>query len=445
MNAFALLMSLFAVLASVIIVYFQYYHRQKISADTRLLSFLRFISILSILLILINPKFERSSTEIVKPKLFILSDNSSSIAHNDAEKELRYLLQTIQNDKELTDRFTTSSFIFSDQLSNDTAMGFTGEQTNIHKAIADANALGGDQNAGVILLKDGTQTFGSNYAFMQSRAPVYPIVLGDTMVNPDVEISRINVNAYANLDNNFPVEIFLNAKVKGQLNSTLLVEKNGKTIYSAPVSFSAEKKSDRQSFYLPADSIGMHLYEARIRSFEGEKNTRNNSKRFGVEILDEQALVAVVYSVLHPDVGMIKRSIESNRQRKVKLIHIDDLKDADLDYSLYVLYQPNLNFSNLFNRLKSSEQNLFVITGRQTDLGFINEMDLGVEIEDVSLFETVFPVFPIYWFLFCPLCTPCYLFSVIRRILQPCARRPPRGAIRSHLCVLPACPYRCGR
>lgn len=133
MNVFALLMSLFAILASVIIVYFQYYYRQRITRDTKWLSLLRLITIFCIFLILINPKFESSSTEIVKPKLFLLSDNSSSIAHNKVEDELRNLLRNIRDDQDLNKRFDLSSFRFGNNLSADTVMDFNDEQTNIDR------------------------------------------------------------------------------------------------------------------------------------------------------------------------------------------------------------------------------------------------------------------------------------------------------------------------
>ena len=393
MNAFALLMSLIAVLATVIIVYFQYYYRQKITRDSVLLSFFRFVSILCILLILIKPKFESSSTVIVKPKLFVLSDNSSSIAHNKVEDQLRILVGNIQDDEDLHKRFDLSSFRFGNNLSADTVMDFNDEQTNIYKAVNDVNSLIGTDNAAMLLLTDGIQTYGNNYAFMASKTPVFPLVFGDTLMRPDIEITRVNVNAYTNLDNNFPVEVFVNSNMNRDLNTKLIVQKNNETVYSAPVSFSSDKASERLSFFLPADSIGMHLYKTILIPFEGELNTRNNSKRFGVEVLDEQAVVAIVYSVLHPDVGMIKRSIESNRQRKVKLIYIDDIKEADMDHALYIIYQPNSTFSDFLNSLKSVEQNLFIITGSETDWDFLNKIDLGFAIDDMAIIENLFPVF----------------------------------------------------
>ena len=46
-----------------------------------LFSFLRFISIFSVLLLLINPKFEQVKLSVEKPNLIIAVDNSNSILH----------------------------------------------------------------------------------------------------------------------------------------------------------------------------------------------------------------------------------------------------------------------------------------------------------------------------------------------------------------------------
>lgn len=382
-----------ALLLAGLIVYYQYFYKKKPTRDSAILAFLRFVSVLGVLVLLINPKFEQKVSEVVKPKLLLGTDNSASIIHSNSSEKLKDVRQQFLMDAELHQRFDMSDYLFGSGIDADTLLSFKEEQTNIFKAVQDLEALAEAQKSAIVLLTDGHQTFGRNYAYMATKSPVFPIVIGDTLENPDISISRINVNAYATLDNNFPVEIFLNSNASNNLRSRLIVERNGYELYSSQVTFSKEDNSKRITFYLPADSIGMQLYRARLLPFKDEREVRNNSKNFGVEVLDEKTEVAVVYGVLHPDLGMIKRSIESNKQRKATLIHINEYEKNIDQYTLYVLYQPNMSFTSLFEQIEEEEQNYLLITGMHTDWNFLNNIQKSFSKEVTGEVEEYFPAY----------------------------------------------------
>ncbi len=85
----------------------------------------------------------------------------------------------------------------------------------------------------------------------------------------------------------------------------------------------------------------------------------------------------ILTSVLHPDIGALKKSIESNKQRSVDVLLIDKFKNQINDYQLVILYQPNNKFNNIFNELKQDNSNYFLISGANTDWNFINKQQLG--------------------------------------------------------------------
>ncbi len=382
-----------AVVFSVVLVYYQYYYRQKPTKDSKAFSFLRLISVLGILMLLINPQFESKRIELQKPHLFLTADNSASISHSGFSKILRDVRQLFLKDKELNERFDLSNFSFGATISTDTLLQFDRDHSNLFKAIQDVNSLSNDRLSAIVLLSDGNQTYGSNYAYMSSKNPIFPVVIGDTTARADIEISRINVNAYATLDNNFPVELFLNSNVNQDVKSSLIIEKNGIELYRSSVNFTEKKKSNKLSLYLAADTVGMQLFKARLIPFDGERELTNNSRSFGVEILDEQAEIAIVYKVLHPDLGMIKRSIETNKQRRAVLLQPRELDSVSKDYSLYVLYQPDESFKGLIEQLELKQSNLFIITGSQTDWGFLNDAHIGFYKEMTAVTEDLFPGF----------------------------------------------------
>ena len=136
----------------------------------------------------------------------------------------------------------------------------------------------------------------------------------------------------------------MNYEGKENVTSQFSIYKNGKTIFTKKVQFSSEEKSKTIATNLTSTKEGLHYYTASIRKIEGEKNTKNNTKNFSVEVIDEQTKVLILTSVLHPDLGAFKKSIESNKQRSVDVVLIDKFKNQLNDYQLVILYQPNNNF-----------------------------------------------------------------------------------------------------
>ncbi|WP_313791367.1 hypothetical protein [Lacinutrix neustonica] len=137
------------------------------------------------------------------------------------------------------------------------------------------------------------------------------------------------------------------------------------------------------NFTLPANSVGVKTYRATIYPVVSEKNKSNNSRNFAVEVIDEKTNVAIVSSVLHPDLGALKKSIESNEQRQVVLLKPQEaIKDLD-DFQLVILYQPNQTFKILFEALELQNKNQFIIAGPKTDWRFLNTVSRNYQ-QDIN-------------------------------------------------------------
>ena len=69
-------------IGALLLALFQYFYKTKsMSKISMLFAFLRFITVFSVLLLLINPKFTQTTFSTEKPNLVIAVDNSSSIKH----------------------------------------------------------------------------------------------------------------------------------------------------------------------------------------------------------------------------------------------------------------------------------------------------------------------------------------------------------------------------
>ena len=130
-----------------------------------------------------------------------------------------------------------------------------------------------------------------------------------------------------------------------------------------------------------------------MSKIDNEKNTKNNTKNFSVEVIDEQTKVLLLTSVLHPDIGVLKKSIESNKQRSVDVVLVNDFKNQLNDYQLIILYQPNNNFNKIINQIKQNNSNYLFVSGANTDWNLINQKKLGFRKNAINQRENYGSIF----------------------------------------------------
>lgn len=384
---------LLATIASLAIAVFFYYknlkNKEKVSY---MLTFFRFTSLLSVFILLINPKIEQQIITIVKPNLVVVVDNSSSIKNSNQSDEVLRLIEKLKGDKSLNEKFDIDYYSFGDGIEILDSLNFDESQTNISKVFKQFKEVYKNTIAPIILVSDGNQTFGSNYEYLEIPQVTYPMVVGDTTQYADVSISQLNVNRYTYLDNKFPVEVFLNYTGDKKVNLKFEVYRGNQKVFSKVVNFSEDDSSKNISFHLPTNKVGAHYYSARISTLQNEKNTENNQKDFVVEVIDEQANILLLTSFLHPDVGALKSAIEANKQRKVTIKVIGDDFNI-LEYQSVILYQPTNLFRDVFVEIEYQKINHFIITGTKTDWNFLNSVQDNFSKNVIQQTENYLPVY----------------------------------------------------
>lgn len=383
-----------ALLTSILSAWFLYFYKSKNKNNVNYLLFaLRSFSIFLLLLLLINPAIERNKTQNIKPVLSVLVDNSLSIAHFKKENEIDGFVKKTKEHKGLNDKFDVQYFSFGEQLQVLDSLRFNKPQTNIYKALSGIEALLKNIVSPVVLISDGNQTKGNAYEYFETNQHVFPIVIGDTITQSDLRIEQLNVNKYSYLKNKFPVEVRVlyegNTKVKRQFK----LDYKGKTIFRKQLSFSKNNPVETVSTTITSTQEGVQYYTASITPLTEEKNKENNRKIFSVDVLKEQTNILLLTSVLHPDLGMIKKSIETNKQRSVKIENIHDFKSQLKDFQLIVLYQPTIEFKSVFEKIEALKSNYFVISGVQTNWNFLNEMQLNYSKNSIHQSEEYGAIF----------------------------------------------------
>lgn len=398
MQTSTLLYIVLALLLSVAIAFFQYFYKTKKAPKINVFLFcLRAFSLFLLGLLLINPKITSNLTENIKPVLSVLIDNSLSTKHFKEETAVKGIVEALKTDKKLQNKFDIDFFSFGKNVAVLDSLSFNDTQTDITKAIQSVNNLHKDKLGASILITDGNQTIGNDYEFVNSKKEIYPIVIGDTTQFQDLKIAQLNVNKYSYIKNKFPVELLLFYDGAQNVNSVVTISQGGKNVFSEKVSFSANQKTKTIVANLQATKEGLQYYNVSIRKIKNEKNTKNNYKSFAVEVIDEQTKVLVLSSVLHPDLGAIKKSIVSNKQRSVEVSLASKFKGNLKEYQLVIFYQPNASFKKWMQERKS---NFILISGTRTDWRFLNTLNNGLSKNAIrqtenygALYNTSFSTF----------------------------------------------------
>ncbi|MFD2914022.1 VWA domain-containing protein [Psychroserpens luteus] len=377
----------FIILAGIIallLALFQYAYKAKLKGKRAwILTALRFVSYFSIFVLLINPKFDKVTYYNEKPNLVVAIDNSESISYLNQSQNTSEFIKSLKANEELNENFNLEFYRFGNEVISTDSLSFDEKQSNLALVFERLSEVYNNSISPTLIISDGNQTYGNDYAYMNKRykQSIFPVILGDTTTYTDIKVQQLNVNRYAYLKNKFPVEVIATYNGNATVNTQLRVSAGNSTVFSKPLTFSKTQTSQIVNFTLPANRVGVTSYRAQVVPLDNEKNTVNNVKNFAVEVIDQKTKVAIVSNILHPDLGALKKSIESNEQRNADILTTQEFLNKSNDYQLVIVYQPTNNFRTLFNEIDKLKLNKIVITGTKTNWALLNKLQSNYKQE----------------------------------------------------------------
>ncbi len=390
------LLIILALLTALAIAAFQYFYKAKGNPlQNAIFGILRFITLFCVFLLLINPKIRKAEYFTEKPKLVLAVDNSASISHLQQSGQVQKFVRDLTEDRELKERFDIEVYGFGKEIDQTSEFDFDERQTDISHTLKELNPLMEGYMAPTVLISDGNQTLGQDltYSARRYKQPIYPVVVGDTTQHSDLAVTRVNANKYAFLNNRFPVEIMVSYSGDQDVSSRVEITYGQNMLFSQNLEFGKNANSAVIRAELPASSVGIRTYRVKVLPLSGEKNSLNNTREFAVEVIDERSSILVLYSTLHPDLGVLKKTIESNEQREVVLKRISDGAVNPEDHQLVILYQPTSEFVPVLQQLQEKKKNYWVITGPATNWRSLNQQQDLFRQEITGQTEEFIPVF----------------------------------------------------
>lgn len=192
---------------------------------------LRTIAITILSFLLFAPLVRNVQKTVEKPLIIIAQDNSASIVVSKPRdfNEKDYISNLKRLEKTLLEAYDVRSFNFGSDVNSGLDLKFNAPLTDISSVFKLINDQFSNRNIGAIILgSDGIYNRGSNpqYESKNLKTSVYTIALGDTIAKRDLLISNVNYNNITYLDNQFQVEISVEAYQSQGSSSLLTVSDN---------------------------------------------------------------------------------------------------------------------------------------------------------------------------------------------------------------------------
>lgn len=361
-----------------------------------LLAALRAAAITAIGFLLFFPLIRSVSYTPEKPIIIIGQDNSLSVGHIEPAgfNKLRYeKAMQILADK-LSEQYDLKVYSFSDSIKNGFDFSNKGKLSDAASFIARLNDEYLNRNVGaVIIASDGIFNRGGSplYDLNKLKAPVYTIAMGDTIPKKDLQIASISHNSLVYLNNEFSLEVQVQAfEAKGE-ESKISVLENGKKVYDERLQIMSDGFVKNVNVKLKATKLGLQKYTVQLSPLDAEVSEKNNAQQAFVEVIDARQKVLIAAAGPHPDITALKQAIALNKNFEVKVALAEELNALNVaDYGLVVLYQlPSVLYdaAAFINKLKAGNAAVWYIIGAQSNLNAFNQLQREVNLSGAGMLQ----------------------------------------------------------
>lgn len=305
---------------------------------------LRTIIVSVLLFLLLAPYVQRTKRDVIKPVVVIVQDNSKSIKmHKDSLYYTgEYLTNLYELRNSLSDAYTTEVFTFGERISQTDSIQYTDTRTNISDALQQIHARYYTTNLGAIILaSDGLYNTGDNPLYSQAAqttVPIYTIALGNSNQVRDNVVRDVQHNAIVFKQNPFGIRIFIESHNLQGKQSIVRVYEGKKQVYETRILPKTDNLYTSIDCKLSTTSLGQVLYTVTIEEQHDEITFKNNTFLFTVDVLESRQNILLIYDAVHPDVGAIRRAIESNKNFSVSVYSSKEFKGDVRDYNCLIFH-----------------------------------------------------------------------------------------------------------
>ena len=354
-----------------------------------ILATLRSLAITLTAWLLFAPLIKAISYHLEKPIVVLANDNSISVNQFKPKgfDQKKYEADLMALRDKLAGKYEVKTYHFSDSVKPGLQFSNNGKLTNATALVDQLNNELVNRNVGaVIMATDGIFNCGGNplYGLAQLKSPVYTIALGDIIPKTDVLIANINYNNLVYLDNDFFLDVQLQAFESKGAEVKLSVSENGNQVFEQKITINAQNFVKDVQVKLKAKKTGVQRYTVNVSGVKNEIAAKNNTQTIFVEVIDGRQKILMITAGPHPDISVIAQALVENKHYQMDVVMTDELANQQVDkYSLAILYQTpaaNADMQKAIGKIQESHMPIWYILGAQTNLTLFNQMQKNVNL-----------------------------------------------------------------
>lgn len=127
----------------------------------------------------------------------------------------------------------------------------------------------------------------------------------------------------------------------------------------------------------------MKHYSAKIETVENERNTKNNTAGFVINVLENKQKILIVSDGPHPDIGAIKNTLDGQKTYDVSIFTEEPYPSNLSEFNLLILNQlptSGKSAGEILKNAASSRLPVLFMVGTKTFLPQFNSLAMGAEI-----------------------------------------------------------------
>ena len=230
---------------------------------------------------------------------------------------------------ELSDKFSLRFFRFNrgtSRLGDVAELEYDGTATGLGKAMVQVKEeLAGVPLSGLVVLSDGADTSGEPLAesllpLQAANVPVYTVGLGEEVLTPDVEVSRVEIPRSVLVGTSLVVDVIVSHRGYSDRTVSLVVEDAGQVMASEEVTFQGDGEPVVVRVRIEATESGPRLLRFRVPVQDGESVERNNAREVLVDVVDESEKILYFEGEPRWEVKFVRRAVAEDENLQVVVL-----------------------------------------------------------------------------------------------------------------------------
>lgn len=332
---------------------------------------LRALGFSLLLFVLIAPFIVQKERQILKPIVTILVDNSQSMLFGpDSASVKRDLTHRLAETSEGLENAEVRFYNFDANLS-EAQPDFTGGATDMAQALQTVKReIPRDRLGAIVLASDGLYNRGNNplYEAGSGLVPIFTVAVGDSSVQRDLGFGQVVAPRFVFRGDDILVEATVTATNLSGTSAQVKLKQGGAVLSTKNVSITDNNFATIQRFSIPTKAAGTFAYDVELPAAAEERNTRNNSYRFYVEVIESRKKIVVLAAAPNPDVAAIREALKKVDAYEVAYQKLDESTRIDAEAELAIVFiQENIQARFYQNALANYRGALWLVIGAGVD------------------------------------------------------------------------------